>query len=166
MLVVIIRKQEKKKSSVGGAPCKIPVVIKNKKKEKSSVGEPLAKFWLFPSVSRTDTTLTKEKKLKRRAQWGNPLQNFGCYQNKDKREKRAQWGNPLQNVGCYHKKYLKGGKSSVGEPLAKFWLLHSVSRPDTTSTKEEGKKRELSGGTPCKILVAIKIKIKGEKRAQ
>ena len=71
------------------------------------MGEPLAKFWLFPSVSGTDTTLTKEIK-KKRTQWGNPSQNSGCYQNKEKKE------------------------ISVGEPLAKFRLSPSVSGTEET----------------------------------
>ena len=46
-------------------------------------------------------------------------------------------------------------KSSVGETLEKSRLFPSVSGTDTTSTKEIKYKKELSGGTPCKILVVI-----------
>ena len=71
-----------------------------------SVGESLANFQLFPSVSGTDITLTKGKK--KRAQWGNPLQNFDWYQKKDiKKGKTFQWGNPLQIFGCYQEKEKK-----------------------------------------------------------
>ena len=41
----------------------------------------------------------------------------------------------------------------VGEPLAQFWLFASVSETDTTPTEEIKYKKELSGGTPCKIPV-------------
>ena len=41
------------------------------------------------------------------------------------------------------------------ETLAKFWLLASVSGTYTTLTKEIKYKKELSGGTPCKIPVVI-----------
>ena len=75
------------------------------------MGEPLAELRLFPSGSRTDITLTKENK-KTISQWGNPLQNSGCYQNKEKND------------------------ISVGEPLLKFQFLPSVSGTDTTLTKE------------------------------
>ena len=43
----------------------------------------------------------------------------------------------------------------MGEPLAKFWLFASVSGTDTTPTKEIKYKKELIGGTPCKIPVVI-----------
>ena len=43
----------------------------------------------------------------------------------------------------------------MGEPLAKFWLFASVSETDTPPTKEIKYIKELSGGTPCKILVFI-----------
>ena len=49
----------------------IPLTKETKKKE-ISVGETLEKFWLFPSVSGTDTTLTKEKKYKRELSGGTP----------------------------------------------------------------------------------------------
>ena len=75
------------------------------------MGEPLAKFWLFASVSGTDTTSTEENKLKK-YQWGNPFQNVGCYLYLDAfvglpreaksgfKKKIARWGNPSQNFGC------------------------------------------------------------------
>ena len=108
------------------------------------MGECLETFWLFDSVSGTDTTLTKEIEYKKeisagtpfkipvvifscaasvvlpreaksgfkkkRARWGNPLQNYGfslqlviliSRRPKKLNKKRAQWGNPLQNSGCY-----------------------------------------------------------------
>ena len=43
----------------------------------------------------------------------------------------------------------------MGEPLAKLWLLASVSGNNTTPTEENKYKKELSGGTPCKIPVVI-----------
>ena len=43
----------------------------------------------------------------------------------------------------------------MGELLAKFWLFASVSGTDTTPTEENEYKKELSGGTPCKITVVI-----------
>ena len=43
--------------------------------------------------------------------------------------------------------------SYVGEPLAKFWLLTSVGETDSDSGVTRTKKN-LRGGTPCKILVA------------
>ena len=46
-------------------------------KKEISVGETLAKFRLFPSVSGTDTTLTKGIKPRKRDQWGKPLHNSG-----------------------------------------------------------------------------------------
>ena len=58
--------------------------------------ETLAKFRLLTSVSGTDTTFIKEN-LKKRGQWGNPLQNSGCYQNK--RKKESSVGEPLTNSG-------------------------------------------------------------------
>ena len=41
------------------------------------------------------------------------------------------------------------------EPLEKFWLFASVSGTDTTLTKENKYKKELSGGTPWKIPVVF-----------
>ena len=38
-----------------------PILLTKETKKEISVGYPLAKFWLFPSVSGTDTTLTKKK---------------------------------------------------------------------------------------------------------
>ena len=43
----------------------------------------------------------------------------------------------------------------MGEPLAKFWLFASIIGTDTTPTKEIKYKKDLSGGTPCKILVVV-----------
>ena len=43
----------------------------------------------------------------------------------------------------------------MGEPLEKFWLFASVSETDTTPTKEIKYKKDLSGGTPCNIMVVI-----------
>ena len=51
----------------------------------------------------------------------------------------------------------------MGEPLAKFRLLSSVSGTDNTRLSsvnpipltKENKEKELSGGTPCKIMVVI-----------
>ena len=44
----------------------------------SYVGEPLVKFWLFSSVSGTDTTHTKEIKYKK-SSVGEPLANFWLF---------------------------------------------------------------------------------------
>ena len=44
-------------------------------------------------------------------------------------------------------------ESYVGEPIAKFWLFNSVSETDTTPTEEIKYKKEIRGGTPCKIPV-------------
>ena len=55
-----------------------------------------------------------------------------------KKKKRATWGNPLQNSGCSLQlvelisrwpKKLNIKNTSVGEPLAKFRLLSSVAQP-------------------------------------
>ena len=45
----------------------------------------------------------------------------------------------------------------MGETLAKFWLFASFSETDTTPTKEIKYKKELSGGTPCKIPVLSSV---------
>ena len=51
---------------------------------------------------------------------------------------------------------VEGKKESYGvEPLVKLWLFGSVSETDTMPTKEIKYKKELSGGTPCKIPVVI-----------
>ena len=41
------------------------------------------------------------------------------------------------------------------EPFTKFWLFASVSGTNITITKEIKYKKDLSGGTPCKISVVI-----------
>ena len=41
-------------------------------KKESYVGEPIAKFWLFNSVSETDTTPTEEIKYKKEISGGTP----------------------------------------------------------------------------------------------
>ena len=107
--------------------------------------EPLEEFWLFASVSRTDTTLTKKIKYKEdisgRTTLKIPFVIFSC---------NAFDGLPKEdNIG------FKNKESSVGEPLVEFWLFPSVNGTDTTSTKEIKYKKELSGGTPCKITVVI-----------
>ena len=43
----------------------------------------------------------------------------------------------------------------MGEPLAKFPVVPSVSETDTTLNEEIKYLKNLSGGTPCKILVFI-----------
>ena len=78
------------------------------------MGKPLAKLWLFLSVSGTNTTLTKYLK-KEKYQWENPLQNSGCYlqlveliplwpkkeRKKERKKEKSQWVKPLQNFGCH-----------------------------------------------------------------
>ena len=49
----------------------------------------------------------------------------------------------------------KRKESYAEEPLAKSWLFASASETDTTLTKEIKYKKELSGGTPCKISVVV-----------
>ena len=74
-----------KKQFSGGTRCKITAFIfscsafvgmskeaKSGKKKESSVGETLAKYRLFPSVSGTDTTSTKEIKYKEEISGGTP----------------------------------------------------------------------------------------------
>ena len=43
----------------------------------------------------------------------------------------------------------------MGEPLEKVYLFASVNEPVTTETKEIKYKKELSGGTPCKIPCVV-----------
>ena len=43
----------------------------------------------------------------------------------------------------------------MGEPLVKFLLFASVSGTDTTPTKENKYKKDLSEVTPCKIPVVV-----------
>ena len=60
----------KRKSSAN--PILLTKEIKNKRKKELKNGEPLVKLRLFPSVSGNEVIKTK------RAQWGNPFQNYGC----------------------------------------------------------------------------------------
>ena len=59
------------KRNSSGNPILLIKEIKSKRKKGSSVGEPLAKFWLFPSVSETEEI----KKIP----VGESLANYGCY---------------------------------------------------------------------------------------
>ena len=113
------------------------------------MGEPLAKFWLFTSVSGTDTTPTKEIKYKKELSVGTPCKIMVVILNcvafvglpneaKSDRKKRARWGNLLKNSGCFlqllelipsQPKKLNIKKISVVEPLAKLRLLSSVALP-------------------------------------
>ena len=111
------------------------------------MGEPLAKLWLFASVSGTNTTPTEENKYKKQLSGGTPCKIpvviFSCdtfvglprEAKRGFKRNRARWDNPLQNSGCSHwlvelisrrPKKLNIKKSSVGKPLAKFRLLSSV----------------------------------------
>ena len=46
-------------------------------------------------------------------------------------------------------------ESYVGKPLAKLCSFDSVNETDTMPTEENKYKKELSGGTPCKIPVVV-----------
>ena len=59
------------------------------KGEMSSVVESLTKFWLFPSVSETDTTLTKENENKK-SSVGEPLVKFRFLASERKKEKKEK----------------------------------------------------------------------------
>ena len=120
-------------------------------KNESYVGEPLAKLWLFASVSANDITKTKEIKYKN-ISVGEPLEKLRLlfsvaspslvFLRRPRAAKniseRAWWGYPLQNSGCSLQlveliprqlKKLNIKNISVGEPLEKFQLLSSVAPP-------------------------------------
>ena len=83
------------------------------RKKESYVGEPLAKFWLFASVSLTDTILTKENKYKKEISGVTPCKNsfvvFSCtdffvlYREAKSGFKKIElgWGTPCKNLVVY-----------------------------------------------------------------